>query len=91
MKIELTTSPLTEDSKFISQGLVIFNHEKVKDLEPEEPETKFSIFTRDEEDNIIGGLRAICFWNALHVELVWVSGIEFRFELGLYWHQQRGA
>ena len=41
MDIELTTPPSTEDSKFISQGLVNFNHDKVKDLEPEEPETKF--------------------------------------------------
>jgi len=73
LDIELTTSPSTEDSKFISQGLVSFNHDKVKDLEPEEPETKFSIFARDEENKIIGGLRAVCFWNALHVELVWVS------------------
>ncbi len=73
MKIELTTSPVPEDAKFISQGLVTFNHEKIVELEPEEPETKFSIFARDNKNQIIGGLRASCFWNALHVELLWIS------------------
>ncbi|MBT3230143.1 MAG: GNAT family N-acetyltransferase [Candidatus Marinimicrobia bacterium] len=73
MKIELTTNPSSKDAEFISQGLVNFNHERVKDLEQDDPETKFSIFVRDDENNIIGGLRATCFWNALHVELVWVS------------------
>ncbi len=73
MKIELTTSPSAEDAKFISQGLVSFNQNKVPELASEGPETKFSIFARDETDTIIGGLRAICFWNTLHVELLWVS------------------
>ncbi|MBT4360783.1 MAG: GNAT family N-acetyltransferase [Candidatus Marinimicrobia bacterium] len=73
VKIELTTNPSSKDAEFISQGLVNFNHERVKDLEQDDPETKFSIFVRDDENNIIGGLRATCFWNALHVELVWVS------------------
>ena len=73
MRTEITTTPSVEDSKFISQGLVNFNHEKIKALEQEAPETKFSIFVRDEADHTIGGLRAIWFWNALHVELVWVS------------------
>ncbi len=73
MKIELTTTPAPEDAKFISHGLVNFNHESLRELEPGEPETKFSVFARDEHEKIIGGLRATCFWNALHVELIWVS------------------
>jgi ribosomal protein S18 acetylase RimI-like enzyme len=73
MRIELTTSPSEEDAKTISQGLVKFNHETVKDLEPEDAAIKFSLFARDKEGNITGGLRAVCFWNTLHIESLWVS------------------
>ncbi len=73
MKIELTTSPSKEDAKTISRGLVIFNHETIKDLEPEEDAIEFSVFARDKDGIIIGGLRATCFWNTLHIELLWLS------------------
>ena len=72
MKIELSTTPLEEDAKTISQGLVDFNHEMVPDLEPQDAAINFSIFARD-EGRIIGGLRAVCFWNTLHIELTWVA------------------
>ncbi len=73
MKIELTTSPSTEDTKTISQGLVDFNNKMVKDLDPVGAEIKFSVFARDEDGNVKGGVRATCFWNTLHIELVWVT------------------
>ena len=73
MKIELTTSPSAEDAKTISQGLVSFNLEAAKNLDPEETETKFSVFVRDEVGTVTGGLRATCFWNTLHIELLWLS------------------
>ena len=72
MKIDLTTSPSAEDAKTISQGLVNFNLETVKNL-AEQPEINFSVFARDEDGNVTGGLRATCFWNTLHIELLWVS------------------
>ncbi|MFK7805718.1 MAG: GNAT family N-acetyltransferase [Anaerolineae bacterium] len=73
MEFELTTSPTAEDSKTISQGLIDFNHAMVTDLEPQDAAIEFSIFARDKDQTIIGGLRATCFWNTLHLELVWVS------------------
>jgi ribosomal protein S18 acetylase RimI-like enzyme len=72
MDFDLTTSPSTEDAKTISQGLINFNNKANPDLVSEK-EVKFSIFARNKEGNIIGGLRALCFWNTLHIELVWVS------------------
>ena len=83
MKIELTTSPSPDDAKFISQGLIRFNNKHIPELESEEA-VKFSIFARDASNRIIGGLRATCFWNTLHIELLWVlekrrgDGIGFR-------------
>ncbi len=72
MEIELTTSPSAEDAKTISQGLVNFNHEMIPDLEPMEAAITFSVFARDDDRTVTGGLRATCFWNTLHIELVWI-------------------
>ena len=49
MKIELTTSPSTEDAKTISQALMNFNFAANQDLDPEEDEDS-SVF-----DFSIGG------------------------------------
>ena len=73
MNYELTTSPSEQDAKTISRGLVDFNHKTAENLEPEEKAVGFSIFARNAEAEIMGGLRATCFWNTLHVELLWVA------------------
>jgi ribosomal protein S18 acetylase RimI-like enzyme len=73
VKIELTTSPSAEDAKTISQGLMDFNYETIPDLEPMGAAINFSVFARDDEGNVTGGLRATCFWNTLHIELLWIS------------------
>lgn len=73
MKIELTTTPTKEDAKTISEGIVNFNHATIKDLEPEDAEIKFSVFARDDDNQVIGGIRASAYWNTLHIELLWLS------------------
>ncbi len=73
MNIEVTTSPADEDARTISQELVNFNHEANTALHREEKELTFFVFARDEYEEIRGGVRATCFWNTLHIELVWVS------------------
>jgi len=73
LNIELTTTPSKEDAKTISQGLVNFNRQAIGELASPEAAIEFSIFARDSVENIIGGLRGTCFWNTLHIELLWVS------------------
>lgn len=73
MKVELTTTPSEQDAKTISQGIVDFNHKMIPNLEPLDAEVKFSIFVRDDDDKVIGGIRATCYWNTLHIELLWLS------------------
>jgi len=73
VKIELTTAPSAEDAKTISQGLIQFNHAIVADLEPIKSLVKFSVFSRDPDGNVNGGLRATCFWNLLDIELLWLA------------------
>lgn len=73
MKIETTTTPSKHDAKIISEGIVDFNTASVPNLESIEDEVKFCVFARDNEDNIVGGIRANCFWNTLHIELLWLA------------------
>ena len=38
-----------------------------------EPDTKFSAFVRNENNAVVGGVRATAFWNYCIVELLWLS------------------
>jgi len=73
MKIELTTSASVDDTKIISQGIISFNQKLIPDLEPNEAEVKFSVFARNDLNEITGGIRCNCYWNTLHIELLWLS------------------
>ncbi len=73
MKIETTTSVSDADRAALSEGIVRFNHECVPDLEPESAEVRYFVLARDEADTLLGGIRATCFWNTLHIELLWLS------------------
>ena len=73
MNIEITTSSNNNEATILSNGIVDFNTSKVPDLEPIESEIKFFVFAKDKTQNVIGGIRAICFWNTLHIELFWIS------------------
>ena len=73
MQFELTTAPAAADARALSEGIVAFNHAAVPDLEPISAEVKFFVFARDDAGALVGGLRAACYWNTLHVELLWLS------------------
>ncbi len=73
MNIEITTNADEQDQKAISQGIIDFNHSKVPGLEPIEDEVKFFVFSKNESGELMGGIRAICYWNTLHIELLWLS------------------
>ena len=72
MKIELTTSPSAEDAKTIGRGLMNFNQTVIGHLATD-PGINFSVFARTDSGTVIGGLRATCFWNMLHVEVIWLG------------------
>lgn len=73
MNIEITTTPNKKDIETISQGIINFNNSNIPNLEPVEEEIKFYVFVRNEYDKIIGGIRAVCFWNTMHIELLWLN------------------
>ncbi|MGB7405763.1 MAG: GNAT family N-acetyltransferase, partial [Pacificimonas sp.] len=73
MKIEIDRSPAKADRDMLSQGIMAFNEGAVPDLEPVDDEVAFHLFARDEAEIIQGGIRASCYWNTLHIELLWLS------------------
>lgn len=73
MNIEITTKPNAADAKAISNGIVNFNKAKIPNLEAIDAEVKFFVFAKNEDGTVTGGVRATCFWNTLHIELLWLS------------------
>ncbi|MBV7256471.1 GNAT family N-acetyltransferase [Pacificimonas sp. WHA3] len=73
MKIEIDCNPSTADSDVLSQGIMNFNKLMIQDLEPMEAEKRFYVFARDDDGEVCGGIRATCYWNTLHIELLWLA------------------
>ncbi|MEM7663843.1 MAG: GNAT family N-acetyltransferase [Pseudomonadota bacterium] len=73
MRVEIDCNPSKEDMDVLSKGIIAFNNEIVPDLEPIEAERRFHVFARDNDTKVQGGIRATCYWNTLHIELLWLS------------------
>ena len=73
MKIEIERNPSKAEADLLSRGIKSFNEETVRDLEPTEEEKRFHVMARDDEGSLQGGIRATCYWNTLHIELLWIS------------------
>src|SRR5699024_9415666 len=73
MIIERTTSPKPEEAADLSQEIIAFNKATIPDLEPNEDEVNFFVLANDASGVVQGGMRASCYWNTLHIELLWLS------------------
>jgi ribosomal protein S18 acetylase RimI-like enzyme len=73
LKIELTTKPDSADLEILSQGIQSYNQQFMSDDIVFEGDTRFAVFARDDNNNVIGGIRANAFWNYCIIELVWLS------------------
>jgi GNAT superfamily N-acetyltransferase len=73
MNIETTSTPKIEDLKVLSEGIKSYNQQHIPDAVVFEPDTKFAIFAKDENGEVVGGIRACAYWNYCLLELVWLS------------------
>lgn len=73
MNFEITTKPGKKDAKLLSKGITKYNNSTVPELESNESEVRFFVFARNGKNKITGGIRATCYWNTLHIELLWLS------------------
>lgn len=61
MHIELATAPSAADLKTISQGIQSYNQEHLPDQLVFEPDTRFAAFARNDQGDVVGGIRANAF------------------------------
>lgn len=73
MNIEVTTAPNKKDLETISKGIQSYNQKYISDDVVFEPDTKFAAFAKDENGKVVGGIRAVAFWNYCILELLWLS------------------
>ena len=73
MAVEIVRVPPREIAEALSRGIADFNQKVIVDLEPNEAEARFHAIARDDKGELIGGLRGACYWNTLHIELLWLS------------------
>ena len=73
MNIEIEQEPSKADTDQLSQGIMAFNDDSIRELEPVDAEKRFFVMARDDDGALQGGIRASCYWNTLHIELLWLS------------------
>lgn len=73
MPIEIVRNPPVDIAQALSDGIAGFNRATIPDLEPNEEEVRFHVVAKDGAGEVVGGLRGACFWNTLHIELLWLS------------------
>ncbi|MCP4412292.1 MAG: GNAT family N-acetyltransferase [Gammaproteobacteria bacterium] len=72
MKIEITEKADKNDLATISKGLQSYNRKTIGKQTDGEV-LNFAVFARDDDGVIIGGVRAVAFWNWLTIELLWLK------------------
>ena len=72
MKIEVTRHPSKADLRTISQGLQAHNSKFIGGIAVED-ELRFAVFAKDSQGIVVGGIRAVGFWNWLNIEVIWVD------------------
>lgn len=68
-RITLEESPASADTEAIRKGLERFNESHVGESKWE----PFSVFIRDDDNTIVGGLVGGTYWGWLYVELLWIA------------------
>ena len=73
MRIELDTEPSDADWQAIRQGVREHNLANGPTHNPVGGRQTFHVVARDETGELVGGLRASCYWDTLHIDLLWVD------------------
>lgn len=73
MQVKIDLDPPPAITEALSEGIVGFNRLIVPDLEPNEAEVRFFVVATNDDGQLVGGLRGACYWNTLHIELLWLS------------------
>lgn len=69
LKIEITETPKFEETEFIVQQLLKFNSQ----CAGEGNFKHLTIFLRDLDENLVGGLIGSTYWQWLYVDVLWID------------------
>ncbi|MEM7293611.1 MAG: GNAT family N-acetyltransferase [Pseudomonadota bacterium] len=73
LEFELSTEPSAQDVETVRRGLDTFGKKTFPHLPGVEEDVEFGIFARNSSGEIVGGLTGSAYWNAVHIEVLWVS------------------
>ena len=73
MNIKIEEDPSKGDLSVLSQGIQSYNQDYIPDDVVFEKDTRFVVFARNNKGDVIGGIRAVAFWNYCIIELLWLS------------------
>ena len=73
MSIEVYLTPPEAVAQALSDGIASFNRSAIPDPEPNEDEVRFHVVASSDTNRVVGGLRGTCYWNTLHIELLWLA------------------
>ena len=68
MRIELTATPNPKDDEFIAEQTRAYNAQFLGN-----EFTPISVYARDQQKTIIGGLTGKAYWRWLHIDYLWVD------------------
>ena len=71
MSIEVYLTPPEAVAQALSDGIASFNRSAIPDPEPNEDEVRFHVVASSDTNRVVGGLRGTCYWNTLHIELLY--------------------
>ncbi|PIG95492.1 GNAT family N-acetyltransferase [Gloeocapsopsis sp. IPPAS B-1203] len=69
LKMEIAEQPKHDETEFIVQQLIQFNSRCAGDGNFRQ----LTVFLRDEDDNLVGGLVGSTYWQWLYVDVFWIN------------------
>jgi GNAT superfamily N-acetyltransferase len=67
--IDSTDQPDEADTRFVREQLDVYN----RSMAEHHAYRRLTIFVRDDQGTIVGGLLGLTYWRWLHVEILWIS------------------
>jgi GNAT superfamily N-acetyltransferase len=83
VKVYSTDDPDDQHAQALLVNLSRFNRAHVPNLPKADDSVAFNIIATSDDDRLVGGIRAVCFWNTVHIDLFWVDDTERSKGIGL--------
>lgn len=71
--MEIIENNTSEMQVRIKEKIVDFGNNRLPSTIDTLPESTFGCYLLDEEDILLGGITAHCFWNIMHIDFFWVD------------------